>query len=193
MTVAVLNVLWFIKNRLFWLCSFFVVRLVTSWRCSGVQSPGMGRLVTETARLWVRFVHLQLVSMKTLISALISLCLKLQSDIKVKHSLTLFLFTQLCRCETTREFCMNRISDWYLFVSFPEKAMAVAQHHDAVSGTEKQHVANDYARRLAGGWQHCQVFPISQSINFFNLVFRSKPTCSQFAQDTLNPGTSARV
>uniref|UniRef100_A0A4W6E5G4 Alpha-mannosidase n=1 Tax=Lates calcarifer TaxID=8187 RepID=A0A4W6E5G4_LATCA len=37
------------------------------------------------------------------------------------------------------------------------KAMAVAQHHDAVSGTEKQHVANDYARRLANGWQHCQV------------------------------------
>lgn len=35
--------------------------------------------------------------------------------------------------------------------------MAVAQHHDAVSGTEKQHVANDYARRLATGWAHCQV------------------------------------
>lgn len=35
--------------------------------------------------------------------------------------------------------------------------MAVAQHHDAVSGTEKQHVANDYAWRLADGWQHCQV------------------------------------
>lgn len=43
------------------------------------------------------------------------------------------------------------------FVSLTEKAMAVAQHHDAVSGTEKQHVANDYARRLANGWQHCQV------------------------------------
>lgn len=37
------------------------------------------------------------------------------------------------------------------------KAMAVAQHHDAVSGTEKQHVADDYAKRLANGWQHCQV------------------------------------
>lgn len=37
--------------------------------------------------------------------------------------------------------------------------MAVAQHHDAVSGTEKQHVANDYAKRLANGWQHCQVRP----------------------------------
>jgi hypothetical protein len=32
-----------------------------------------------------------------------------------------------------------------------EHAMAVAQHHDAVSGTSKQHVAYDYAKRLAGG------------------------------------------
>lgn len=38
-----------------------------------------------------------------------------------------------------------------------ERAMGVAQHHDAVSGTEKQHVANDYARRLATGWAHCEV------------------------------------
>uniref|UniRef100_A0A671NL22 Alpha-mannosidase n=1 Tax=Sinocyclocheilus anshuiensis TaxID=1608454 RepID=A0A671NL22_9TELE len=37
------------------------------------------------------------------------------------------------------------------------KAMGVAQHHDAVSGTEKQHVAYDYARRLATGWAHCEV------------------------------------
>lgn len=32
-----------------------------------------------------------------------------------------------------------------------ERAVGVTQHHDAVSGTSKQHVANDYARRLAGG------------------------------------------
>uniref|UniRef100_A0A8C1EXB0 Lysosomal alpha-mannosidase n=1 Tax=Cyprinus carpio carpio TaxID=630221 RepID=A0A8C1EXB0_CYPCA len=37
------------------------------------------------------------------------------------------------------------------------RAMGVAQHHDAVSGTEKQHVAYDYARRLATGWAHCEV------------------------------------
>lgn len=29
------------------------------------------------------------------------------------------------------------------------KAMGVLQHHDAVSGTEKQHVADDYAERLS--------------------------------------------
>ncbi|KAM4585370.1 lysosomal alpha-mannosidase [Odontesthes bonariensis] len=43
------------------------------------------------------------------------------------------------------------------------KAMAVAQHHDAVSGTAKQHVTNDYAKRLANGWQHCQVL-VSNSL-----------------------------
>ncbi len=32
-----------------------------------------------------------------------------------------------------------------------DEAMGVLQHHDAVSGTEKQHVANDYAQRLAEG------------------------------------------
>lgn len=48
--------------------------------------------------------------------------------------------------------------------------MAVAQHHDAVSGTEKQHVANDYARRLANGWQHCQVFQASQYIFMLNKI-----------------------
>lgn len=29
--------------------------------------------------------------------------------------------------------------------------MGVVQHHDAVSGTEKQHVASDYALRLSVG------------------------------------------
>ena len=32
-----------------------------------------------------------------------------------------------------------------------ERAIGVAQHHDAVSGTERQHVAYDYAKRLAKG------------------------------------------
>eukprot|EP01018_Ginkgo_biloba_P016201 Gb_02112 [translate_table: standard] len=31
---------------------------------------------------------------------------------------------------------------------FLADALAVAQHHDAVSGTERQHVANDYAKQL---------------------------------------------
>ncbi|KAL8544290.1 hypothetical protein ACS0TY_004722 [Phlomoides rotata] len=31
-------------------------------------------------------------------------------------------------------------------------ALAIAQHHDAVTGTEQQHVANDYAKRLSMGY-----------------------------------------
>lgn len=52
---------------------------------------------------------------------------------------------------------MHRLRCDLLVLSLSGKAMAVAQHHDAVSGTEKQHVADDYAKRLANGWQHCQV------------------------------------
>ncbi|XP_044309624.1 lysosomal alpha-mannosidase isoform X2 [Varanus komodoensis] len=37
------------------------------------------------------------------------------------------------------------------------QAMGVAQHHDAVSGTAKQHVTNDYAKQLSLGWDTCQI------------------------------------
>ena len=36
------------------------------------------------------------------------------------------------------------------------EAMGLAQHHDAVSGTEKQHVADDYARHLSEGVAVCR-------------------------------------
>jgi hypothetical protein len=29
--------------------------------------------------------------------------------------------------------------------------MGLAQHHDAISGTERQHVADDYVQRLSQG------------------------------------------
>ncbi|XP_073225139.1 probable alpha-mannosidase At5g13980 isoform X2 [Cicer arietinum] len=35
-------------------------------------------------------------------------------------------------------------------------ALAIAQHHDAVSGTSKQHVANDYAKRLSIGYTEAE-------------------------------------
>ncbi|XP_006898920.1 PREDICTED: lysosomal alpha-mannosidase-like [Elephantulus edwardii] len=37
------------------------------------------------------------------------------------------------------------------------EAMAVLQHHDAVTGTCTQFVADDYARQLAEGWEICEV------------------------------------
>ncbi|XP_041505823.1 lysosomal alpha-mannosidase isoform X1 [Microtus oregoni] len=37
------------------------------------------------------------------------------------------------------------------------EAMAVLQHHDAVTGTARQNVADDYARQLAAGWGPCEV------------------------------------
>jgi lysosomal alpha-mannosidase len=35
------------------------------------------------------------------------------------------------------------------------RAMGIAQHHDAISGTERQHVAYDYAKRLSKGTNMC--------------------------------------
>ncbi len=40
--------------------------------------------------------------------------------------------------------------------------MGVVQHHDAVSGTEKQEVAFDYAQRLADGIDIAQVCVIQE-------------------------------
>lgn len=41
-------------------------------------------------------------------------------------------------------------------ISVMKEAMAIMQHHDAVSGTEKQHVAEDYARLVHQGVVECQ-------------------------------------
>ncbi|KAJ4838393.1 hypothetical protein Tsubulata_017421, partial [Turnera subulata] len=40
-------------------------------------------------------------------------------------------------------------------------AMAITQHHDSVSGTSKQHVADDYAKRLSIGYTECPLLNIS--------------------------------
>ncbi|CAG9760144.1 unnamed protein product [Ceutorhynchus assimilis] len=37
------------------------------------------------------------------------------------------------------------------------EAMGVMQHHDAITGTEKQHVASDYARQLQRGMDECEI------------------------------------
>lgn len=33
--------------------------------------------------------------------------------------------------------------------------IGIMQHHDAITGTEKQHVTNDYHRMLEDGFQDC--------------------------------------
>ncbi|EPS72042.1 alpha-mannosidase, partial [Genlisea aurea] len=40
-------------------------------------------------------------------------------------------------------------------------AIAISQHHDAVTGTEQQHVAYDYATRLSIGYEECPLLNIS--------------------------------
>ncbi|XP_056631266.1 lysosomal alpha-mannosidase-like [Diorhabda sublineata] len=41
-------------------------------------------------------------------------------------------------------------------LKFLKEAMGVMQHHDAITGTEKQQVANDYVRRLSRGIEHAE-------------------------------------
>ncbi len=52
--------------------------------------------------------------------------------------------------------------------------MGVAQHHDAVSGTEKQEVAFDYAQRLSVGIDNAIVS--IRIIPFLSLNFTNKLT-----------------
>ncbi|WCJ40236.1 Alpha-mannosidase [Euphorbia peplus] len=53
------------------------------------------------------------------------------------------------------EFFKGRSNTWPNTDSLAD-AMAIAQHHDAVTGTEKQHVANDYAKRLSIGYTEAE-------------------------------------
>jgi hypothetical protein len=54
------------------------------------------------------------------------------------------------------------------------EAMGVSQHHDAVSGTEKQEVVFDYAQRLSVGIDNAIVS--IQIILFLGLNFKNKLT-----------------
>jgi hypothetical protein len=51
--------------------------------------------------------------------------------------------------------------------------MGVAQHHDAVSGTEKQVVVFDYAQRLSDGIDAAQVCSNNNISMFLDSLLRS--------------------
>jgi len=60
-------------------------------------------------------------------------------------------YLQICRqleLQSSAQLSSNSETLW--------EAMSLAQHHDAVSGTSKQHVANDYAKRLSIGSETCK-------------------------------------
>lgn len=64
-------------------------------------------------------------------------------------------------------------------------ALAIAQHHDAVSGTQRQHVASDYAKRLSIGYMEVQIH-IRVAI-IYPLI--TKQTCCLF----LNTDVSKKI
>ncbi len=66
------------------------------------------------------------------------------------------------------------------------EAMGVAQHHDAVSGTEKQEVAFDYAQRLSVGIDNAIVS--IRIIPFLSLNFKhqSRNSSVKFLEIKLN-------
>jgi len=64
-----------------------------------------------------------------------------------------------------------------LKVNILREALGVLQHHDAVSGTEQQHVANDYAKMLAKGIAACEEV-VSASYGKILPLYSSAPQLS---------------
>ena len=61
-------------------------------------------------------------------------------------------------------------------ISLMKEAIAVMQHHDAVTGTEQQHVANDYAHLIHLGVAECrkiqnEFYQYTNRYNFYISVF----------------------
>ena len=53
------------------------------------------------------------------------------------------------------------------------EAMGIMQHHDAVTGTEQQHVADDYSRLLTKGFHVSQNFA-SEALKYARLFIEIK-------------------
>ncbi|XP_075149649.1 lysosomal alpha-mannosidase II isoform X2 [Haematobia irritans] len=63
-------------------------------------------------------------------------------------------FLQVCKQLTTLS--PNRYPELLPHLNFMRETMGIMQHHDAVTGTEKQKVAFDYARHLSVGMRTCE-------------------------------------
>lgn len=61
-------------------------------------------------------------------------------------------------------------------------ALAIAQHHDAVTGTEKQHVANDYAKRLSIGYKESEQLVSSSLACFVEPELECRNPATKFQQ-----------
>ena len=61
-----------------------------------------------------------------------------------------------------------------------EDAMGIVQHHDAVSGTAKQHVANDYAKRIQEGINQA-ASAVSEKLK--RILLLDKSDTSQYLKD----------
>ncbi|WZZ12696.1 hypothetical protein YC2023_105785 [Brassica napus] len=64
-------------------------------------------------------------------------------------------------------------------------ALAIAQHHDGVTGTAKQHVTNDYAKRLAHGASEAEAVVNSALAHLMNKA-RTKPDISLAQCSSMN-------
>ncbi|CAF4876634.1 unnamed protein product [Rotaria sp. Silwood1] len=65
--------------------------------------------------------------------------------------------------QVTRQLNAFSQSNRHNTIFYLSEAMGIVQHHDAVSGTERQHVANDYVQRLSEGIDKVVYTPISDT------------------------------
>ena len=67
-----------------------------------------------------------------------------------------------------------------------KQTVGVIQHHDAVTGTEKQHVTDDYHRRIHLGLEESfSTFSLEQNINICNMLNISQCLVSENLEDNL--------
>ncbi|KMZ67565.1 putative Lysosomal alpha-mannosidase, partial [Zostera marina] len=63
-------------------------------------------------------------------------------------------------------------------------ALAINQHHDAVTGTEKQHVADDYAKRLSIGYAESEKV-VEHGLSYLSELHLSNVSTRKFEQCSL--------